>query len=97
MSDEVHKFQIKTLALDGKDVGLISGMIHARTKLGTDGDGLMDWNGSGLAREVPRSEVRHLMQVRATTKDQRTLSGEAWVGAAGNQFDIQGNGEMSVS
>jgi len=97
MSDEIHKFQIKTLALDGKDVGLISGVIHARTKLGSDGDGLMDWNGSGLAREVPTSEVRLLMQVRATTKDQRILSGEAWVGSDGDQFDIQGDGEMSVS
>jgi hypothetical protein len=57
----------------------------------------MDWNGSGLARTVPRSEVRNLMQLRATTKDRQTLSGEAWVGAADNQFDLQGKGEMSVS
>jgi hypothetical protein len=100
MSDEIHKFQMKTLSLDGKDVGLISGVIHARTRLGVGGrggKGLVDWNGSGLAKMVPRSEVRHLMQVRATTKDQQTLSGVAWVGAADNQFDLQGNGEMLVS
>jgi hypothetical protein len=100
MSDAIHKFQMKTLFLDGKDVGLISGVIHARTRLGpvdTAGKGLMDWNGSGLARLVPRSEVRHLMQLRATTKDRQTLSGEAWVGAADNQFDLQGTGEMLVS
>ena len=100
MSDEIHRFQMKTLFLDGKDVGLISGVIHARTRRGAvdpAGKGLMDWNGSGLARMVPRSEVRHLMQLRATTKDQQTLSGEAWVGAADNQFDLQGTGEMLVS
>jgi hypothetical protein len=99
MSDEIHKFQMETLSLDGKDVGLISGVIHARTTVGAvhpAGKGLMDWNGSGLARLVPRSDVRHLMQLRATTKDRQTLSGEAWVGAADNQFDLQGKGEMLV-
>ena len=100
MSREIQKFEMKTLSLDGKDVGLVSGTIHARSRLGVgdrSGEGLVDWNGSGIAKVIPRSEVRHLMQLRATTKDQRILSGEAWVGAAEREFDLQGQGEMSVS
>jgi hypothetical protein len=43
--------------------GLISGVIHARTRRGVvdpADKGLMDWNGSGLAKVIPRSEVRRL-------------------------------------
>lgn len=70
MSQEIQKFEMKTLSLDGKDVGLISGVIHARSRLGVGnrpGKGLTDWNGSGLAKMVPRSEVRlGLVEPRAS-------------------------------
>jgi hypothetical protein len=36
-------------------------------------------------------------QVEATTKDGRTLSGEAWVDATENQFSLRGNGDLFVT
>lgn len=104
---DVETFHLQTLLLNGHDVQLISGSIHLRTgsvptgDLGSAGDsniaGLKEWDGSGLADDGPRALVRELMQVEATTRDGRSLSGEAWVEATENEFSLVGNGDLYIA
>ncbi len=97
---DVETFHLQTLSLNGHDVQLISGSIHLRTESVSAGDsttaGPKEWDGSGLADDGPRALVRELMQVEATTRDGRSLSGEAWVEATENEFSLVGNGDLSI-
>ena len=92
---DVETFHLEMLSLNGHDVQLISGSIHLRSAPNTAE--LREWDGSGLADDGPRALVRELMQVEATTRDGRSLSGEAWVEATENEFSLVGKGDLYIA